>query len=74
MPLTGNAGVRALHLAYALFTYIYDIYAEEDDRMSIERTARELKELKLMAEELAVEITALEEAIKAAMGIPSGSL
>ena len=34
----------------------------------MERTARELKELKIMADELAVEITALEDAIKAAMG------
>ena len=34
----------------------------------LEIKARELKELKNMAEELAVEITATEDAIKAAMG------
>ena len=34
----------------------------------IATTAREIRELKLMAEELAAEITALEDAIKAAMG------
>ena len=36
--------------------------------MEMEYKARELKELKLMQEELAYEITALEDALKAAMG------
>ena len=34
----------------------------------IQSKARELKELKLMQEELAAEITAIEDALKAAMG------
>ena len=34
----------------------------------IQTKARELKELKLMQEELAAEITAIEDALKAAMG------
>ena len=39
------------------------MYANE-----IQTKARELKELKLMQEELAAEITAIEDALKAAMG------
>lgn len=36
--------------------------------MELEKKAREVKELKLMLEELQAEITAAEDAIKAAMG------
>ena len=36
--------------------------------MEMERKARELKELKLMQEELTAEITTLEDALKAVMG------